>query len=123
MRFPQARLLIFAKTPTPGQAKTRIAGRLGPVGAAKLYQRLLRRTLSLASSSSLCPVQLWCAPDTRHGFFQRCRREYGIGLYRQQGADLGQRMRHALSVVLRQAPYAVLIGGDCPSLRETELQA
>ncbi len=123
MRFPQARLLIFAKTPMPGQVKTRLATRLGPVGAAKLYRRLLRRTLHIASGSSLCPVQLWCAPDTRHGFFQRCRRNYGIGLRRQQGADLGQRMHHALNTVLRQAPYAVLIGGDCPSLGEAELQA
>jgi len=121
MRFPQARLLIFAKAPIPGWVKTRLAGKLGPVGAAKLYQRLLRRTLRLASRASLCPVQLWCAPDTRHGFFQRCRRDYGIVLRRQQGADLGQRMRHALNVVLHQAPYAVLIGGDCPSLGEMEL--
>ena len=123
MRFPQARLLIFAKAPTPGQVKTRLAGKLGRIGAAKLYQRLLRRTLRLASRASLCPVQLWCAPDTRHGFFQRCRRDYGIELRRQQGADLGQRMRHALNIVLRQAPYAVLIGGDCPSLGEMELRA
>ena len=123
MRFPQARLLIFAKAPVPGQVKTRLAAKLGPVGAAKLYQRLLCRTLHIACGSSLCPVQLWCAPDTRHGFFQRCRRVYGIGLYCQQGADLGQRMHHALNTVLRQAPYAVLIGGDCPSLGEAELQA
>lgn len=123
MRFPQARLLIFAKAPTPGQVKTRLVGKLGPVGAAKLYQGLLRRTLHMASHSSLCPVQLWCGPDTRHGFFQRCRRDYGIGLYRQQGADLGQRMHHALNTVLRRAPYAVLIGADCPSLGPAELQA
>ncbi len=123
MRFPQARLLIFAKAPAPGQVKTRLAARLGPIGAAKLYQRLLRRTLRTASRASLCPVQLWCAPDTRHGFFRRCRRDYGIALHRQQGAGLGQRMHHALNVVLREAPYAVLIGGDCPSLGEAELQA
>ncbi|MFO1430483.1 MAG: TIGR04282 family arsenosugar biosynthesis glycosyltransferase [Candidatus Competibacteraceae bacterium] len=123
MRFPQARLLIFAKAPIPGRVKTRLTGKLGAVGAAKLYRRLLRRTLHLAGGASLCPVQLWCAPDTRHGFFQRCRRDYGIGLHRQQGADLGQRMHHALNTVLRRAPYAVLIGADCPSLGPAELQA
>lgn len=121
MRFPQANLLIFAKAPLPGQVKTRLAGKLGQIGAARLYQRLLRRTLRLASQATLCPAQLWCAPDTRHGFFRNCRRDYGISLRRQQGADLGQRMHHALNLVLRVAPYAVLIGGDCPSLGAAEL--
>ena len=113
--------MIFAKAPLPGQVKTRLAGKLGQIGAARLYQRLLRRTLRLASQATLCPAQLWCAPDTRHGFFRNCRRDYGIRLRRQQGADLGQRMHHALNLVLRVAPYAVLIGGDCPSLGAVEL--
>ena len=121
MRFPRARLLIFAKAPVPGQVKTRLMARLGQVGAAKLYQRLLRRTLRIASRASLCPVQLWCAPDTRHGFFHLCRQGYGITLHCQQGVDLGQRMHHALNTVLRQSPYAILIGGDCPPLGEMEL--
>jgi hypothetical protein len=122
MEFPQACLLIFAKAPVPGQVKTRLAGKLGQYGAARLYRRLLHRTLAMTSSASLCPVQLWCAPDSRHGFFGACRRDYGISLHRQQGADLGQRMHRALATVLRNSSYAVLIGADCPSLGFAELR-
>ncbi|MCP5157834.1 MAG: TIGR04282 family arsenosugar biosynthesis glycosyltransferase [Gammaproteobacteria bacterium] len=119
--FPNARLLIFAKAPVPGQVKTRLAGRLGACGAANLYKKLLRRTLALAVSARLCPVELWCAPETRHGFFAICRREYGVRLRRQGAGDLGQRMHHALSRALAEGHHAVLLGGDCISLGAAEL--
>ncbi|QQS53364.1 MAG: TIGR04282 family arsenosugar biosynthesis glycosyltransferase [Candidatus Competibacteraceae bacterium] len=121
--FPAARLLIFAKAPVPGRVKTRLAGQLGTRGAANLYKKLLRRTLAIARAARLCPVELWCAPDGRHGFFTACRREYGVRLRRQCGGDLGRRMNHALSRTLTAHRFAVLIGGDCVSLGAAELRA
>jgi len=38
---PQRRLILFAKVPEPGRAKTRLAPRLGEEGAARLYQAFL----------------------------------------------------------------------------------
>ncbi|MDG4553559.1 MAG: TIGR04282 family arsenosugar biosynthesis glycosyltransferase [Candidatus Competibacter sp.] len=121
--FPTARLLIFAKAPVPGRVKTRLAGQLGARGAARLYKKLLRRTLTIAHAARLCPVELWCAPDGRHGFFTACRRVYGVRLRRQCGGDLGRRMNHALNRTLAAGRFAVLIGGDCVSLGATELRA
>ena len=121
--FPTARLLIFAKAPVPGRVKTRLAGQLGTRGAADLYKKLLRRTLAIARAARLCPVELWCAPDGRHGFFTACRREYGVRLRRQCGGDLGRRMNHALKRTLAARQFAVLIGGDCVSLGAAELRA
>jgi rSAM/selenodomain-associated transferase 1 len=121
-QFPDARLLVFAKAPVPGQVKTRLAGTLGPRGAAELYKRLLRRTLAIAVTARLCPVDLWCAPDARHGCFAVCRRDCGVRLRRQGDGDLGRRMNHALSRALANHPYAVLIGGDCVSLGAAELR-
>ncbi|MCB1777660.1 MAG: TIGR04282 family arsenosugar biosynthesis glycosyltransferase [Candidatus Competibacteraceae bacterium] len=121
-RFPNARLLIFAKAPVPGQVKTRLAGRLGARGAAHLYKKLLHRTLAIAVSARLCPVELWCAPGVRQGFFIACRRKYGVRLRRQGAGDLGRRMNQALNQVLSQGHYGVLIGGDCISLGAPELQ-
>ncbi|MDG4550580.1 MAG: TIGR04282 family arsenosugar biosynthesis glycosyltransferase [Candidatus Contendobacter sp.] len=121
--FPNARLLVFAKAPVPGRVKTRLAGRLGTRGAAMLYRQLLRRTLRIAHAARLCPLELWCAPDARHGFFVACRREYGARLRRQCAGDLGQRMSHALNRTLAAGHPAVLIGGDCASLGEAELRA
>ncbi len=120
--FPDARLLIFAKAPVPGRVKTRLAGRLGTRGAAVLYEKLLRRTLRIAHAARLCPIELWCAPDTRHGFFVTCRREYDARLRRQCGGDLGRRMNHALNRTLTDDHPAVLIGGDYASLGGAELR-
>lgn len=121
MEFPEARLLVFAKAPVPGRVKTRLAGRLGKRGAADLYRRLLGHTLALATGVRLCPVELHCAPDTRHGFFRACRRDYGVGLRIQARGDLGRRMERALARCLRRSPFAVLIGGDCVSLGVRDL--
>lgn len=122
MEFPQARLLVFVKAPVPGQVKTRLTGMLGKRGAARLYMALLRHTLSLTTAANLCPIQLWCTPDTRHAFFTACRRDYGIELRAQRGKDLGWRMAHAFSKTLATSPYALLIGGDCASLEVAELR-
>ncbi|MBL8258612.1 MAG: TIGR04282 family arsenosugar biosynthesis glycosyltransferase [Candidatus Competibacteraceae bacterium] len=121
--FPDARLLVFAKAPVPGQVKTRLAGRLGARGAARLYRRLLARTLRAAQVARLCPVELWCAPDSSHGFFGQCRRAYGVRLRRQGEGDLGRRMDRALKQALRESRQAVLIGGDCASVGAPELRA
>ena len=122
LAFPDARLLIFAKAPVPGRVKTRLAGRLGTRGAAALYRDLLRQTLRIARAARLCPIELWCAPDARHGFFVACRREYGVRLRRQCGGDLGRRMNHALNQTLAAGHPAILIGGDCASLGAAELR-
>ncbi|MDS4029302.1 MAG: TIGR04282 family arsenosugar biosynthesis glycosyltransferase [Candidatus Contendobacter sp.] len=121
--FPNARLLIFAKAPVPGRVKTRLAGWLGTRGAAVLYRQLLCRTLRIAHTARLCPIELWCAPDARHGFFGACRREYSAQLRRQCAGDLGRRMNHALNRTLAAGHPAVLIGGDCASLGKAELRA
>lgn len=120
--FPNARLLIFAKAPIPGHVKTRLAGVLGVRGAAELYKKLLRRTLAMACAVQLCPVELWCAPDARHGFFVACRQDYEVRLRQQCAGDLGQRMNHALNRTLADGCHATLIGGDCVSLDAAELR-
>lgn len=121
-QFPDARLLIFAKAPVPSRVKTRLAGQLGMRGAAQFYKKLLRRTLIIANAARLCPVDLWCAPDVRHGFFVACRRDYPVRLRRQCTGDLGARMNQALNRTLADSHQAVLIGGDCVSLGAAELR-
>ncbi|MCP5425951.1 MAG: TIGR04282 family arsenosugar biosynthesis glycosyltransferase [Gammaproteobacteria bacterium] len=123
MEFPQGRILVFAKAPIPGQVKTRLAGQYGEQGAAHVYRDLARWTLDYAAHADLCRVQLWCAPDTRHGFFWACRRDYGVDLRTQKGIDLGRRMHHALSRTLRDCAYAILLGSDCASLNRDHLRS
>ena len=120
--FPNARLLIFAKAPVAGQVKTRLIPPLSAAEAAQLHTRFIQRTLSVACGSNLCPVQLWCSPESRHPFFTDCRRSFPISLHAQRGADLGERMRQAAASALAESDYTLLIGCDCPTLSAAYLR-
>ena len=121
-KYPQARLLVFAKAPVAGQVKTRLTPFISPEQAAILHQQLITRTLSTTASSQLCPVQLWCSPSSKHPYFQHCKKTFAIELREQQGEDLGERMAHAFATTLKQHDYALLIGTDCPSLRKQDFK-
>lgn len=122
MKFPDGRLLIFAKAPVPGQAKTRLIPVLGPAGAARLQKRFCRDMLASTTAAGLAPVELWCSPDTTHPFFASCRADYGVALRTQRGADLGERMRDAFERALASSRYAAIIGTDCPGIGRHDLR-
>jgi len=115
-RYPDARIVLFAKAPVPGTVKTRLARRYGPAGAARLHRRMTERAAATLADSGLAPVELSCAPDVRHPFFARCRSRYGIALGRQGSGELGQRMHRVISHRLREARRVVIVGSDCPAL-------
>jgi len=116
MQFPNARILIFAKAPKPGYAKTRLIPALGAEGAVDLYKALLKQTIESVIAANLSPIQLWCAPNSEHAFFQKLANQYNLSLHDQSGADLGERMRSAADFALNRAEMVLLIGGDCPLL-------
>lgn len=120
--FPDARIIVFAKAPLPGEVKTRLIPNLGAHGAARLHEALARRTLATAAQAELSPVHLWCAPSAQHPFFADCRARFSVTLHTQQGADLGARMAHALEKTLHECAYAVIIGADCPTLTRDDLR-
>ncbi len=109
-------ILVFARAPVPGKVKTRLLSALGAEGAAALHRRLSRHAIATALAAELGEVILYCAPDTRHPFFRRVKKEFGVSLRRQKGADLGERMHHALSFALARFPAAILIGSDCADI-------
>lgn len=111
------RVVVFAKAPVPGEVKTRLAALLGPDGAAALHAGLVRRALATAAQAAIGPVELWCAPDASHSFFEKCAVDFGVALHEQHGDDLGARMEHALSPL-----PAVVIGSDCPVLGVEDLR-
>lgn len=118
----RARVAVFAKAPVAGAVKTRLAPLLGPDGAAALHAGLVRHALSTASLAAIGPVELWCAPDEMHEFFERCAAQFALTLRAQAGADLGQRMRNAFDDVLASGDALVLIGSDCPALTAADLR-
>lgn len=120
MDFANARILIFAKAPVTGQVKTRLIPSVGAQRAAEIYADLLERIIAVADTG-IAPVELWCAPDTRHVVFQRADRNSVITLHRQVSGDLGMRMAHAARQALGRGEMVLLIGGDCPVLEAGHL--
>lgn len=120
--FPDSVLLVFCKAPIAGQVKTRLQPSLTPEQAVDAHIQLTHMTLRRAVQQPLCDVQLYCAPDTGHPFFQQCAEQYSLTLMQQQGDDLGARMHHAFVTALSCYRHVVLIGCDCPSLSVEDLR-
>ncbi len=115
-------IIVFAKTPVPGQVKTRLTESLGAWGAAQLYERVAFHTLQTALDSGVGSVALWCTPTTEHPFFNRCADRWKVELRTQPEGDLGRRMAAAFREALKATRAALLIGTDCPGLTGEDLR-
>jgi rSAM/selenodomain-associated transferase 1 len=115
-------LIVFAKAPVPGYAKTRLARAIGNEAAARLAGRMLAETVNNAVAADIGPVELCCAPDESHPAFLGTAATHGLALTRQGNGDLGVRMHRALERTLRTYPRAMLIGTDAPSLGPQQLR-
>ena len=109
-------VIVFAKAPVPGFAKTRLMPALGAQGAARLAERLLEEALRQAVAAAIGPVLLCCTPDASHAAFQRMAKLFAVTLSVQGEGDLGLRMRRALEAALQSHSRVVLIGTDAPGL-------
>lgn len=116
MRYPDSRILIFAKAPEPGRVKTRLIPVLGPEGAVGLHTQLLTGVVGRLASAAVARLELWCAPDPGFDLFRDLASAYGLALHRQEGRDLGERMLHAAGDALSRCRSLVLVGADCPLL-------
>ncbi|MEO8059949.1 MAG: TIGR04282 family arsenosugar biosynthesis glycosyltransferase [Burkholderiales bacterium] len=109
-------LIIMAKAPRPGFAKTRLIPALGAEGAAALAARMLDATLAHALGSDAALVDLCCAPDTDHPAFARHAASPRVRLSGQGEGDLGARMARAFERHLVPGRAVLMIGTDAPAL-------
>ncbi len=110
------RVIVLAKAPLPGLAKTRLAPTLGLAGAARLAARLLQHTVAQALAADIGPVELCGEPDGHDPAFGSAIGSCQVLLSAQGDGDLGQRMRRALHRALTAGDDVVLIGTDAPAL-------
>lgn len=117
---PACRIVVMAKAPLPGYAKTRLIPSLGVDGAAALARRLLAHAVANALRAGLGPVQLHCAPGAGAAGFEPFAGLDRLTLCDQLTGDLGARMRGAFESALAGADGsgggALLIGTDTPAL-------
>jgi rSAM/selenodomain-associated transferase 1 len=113
-------LLVFAKQPTPGDVKTRLAASIGAPRAAQIYRELTLLTLSHAVAARragvIDAIELWCAPSADSPYFRGLATTTGASLHAQRGDDLGTRMTGAIADALTRADAVLLVGTDCPLL-------
>ncbi|MBX3635900.1 MAG: TIGR04282 family arsenosugar biosynthesis glycosyltransferase [Rubrivivax sp.] len=115
-------IVVFAKAPVAGLAKTRLAPALGADGAAAVAARLLDHAVRAAVDAGVGPVELCTAPDATHPAFVQLQRAFGLRLTMQGDGDLGRRMDRALTRVLRDHDIVLLTGTDAPALDASRLR-
>lgn len=116
-------LIIFAKAPVAGLAKTRLMPALGAAGAAALAERLMVHAVAAGLSAGFAEVELCVTPDASHPSFARlAQRHRGLRVGVQGDGDLGARMHRALARWLADRPRTLLIGTDAPALDAAVLQ-
>ena len=118
-------LIIFAKAPVAGLAKTRLIPALGAQGAAALAEKLLDHAVSQALATGCAHVELCVTPDATHAAFERLlsQAKGQLRLSVQGEGDLGQRMDRALTRCLLKYERALLMGTDAPGLNAEVLNA
>ena len=116
-----AAIIVFAKAPVPGLAKTRLAPALGADGAAALAVRLLAHAARQAASAGFDARELCVTPDADHPAFARAVQAHDFALTLQGDGDLGERMARATTRALERHAAVVLIGTDAPALDAARL--
>jgi uncharacterized protein len=116
------KVIIFAKAPEPGRAKTRLIPALGAERAAKLALRMLRVTLSEARQAALGPVELCVTPDIADRAWQNVTLTQELEVSSQGSGDLGARLARATARALEHNYSVLLIGTDCPQLNAHALR-
>ena len=139
MSSDPAALVVFARLPIPGKAKTRLAKDVGDANAAEFYARMAERIFTVTSRCERISsrtvffsergeedgIRRWLqgkrrerALDPRAASWADIRLEPQAG-----GGDLGERMRRALDHALSRGgsdggpcAKAIVIGTDIPSL-------
>jgi len=109
-------LIVFAKAPVAGLAKTRLIPALGADGAAALAARLLERAAEAGAAAGFGRLELCVTPDAGHPAFEALRARHALALAPQGDGDLGERMERALARALHTHARALLMGTDAPGL-------
>ena len=114
-------IIIFAKFPARGMAKTRLQPALGLEGASLIAKQLLLHSVEQALATGLS-VELCVSPAPTDLCWQTLGLPESLQWSAQANDDLGLRMLAASQQGLYKFKQVVLIGTDCPSLTPIRIQ-
>lgn len=118
-----SRIIIFAKAPVAGQAKTRLVPALGEDGAAELARDMLRATVNEALAANLGTPELCVTPGPEDRAWVGLLPALQLHITDQGSGDLGERLGRAATRALALGQPVILIGADCPALARGHLRA
>lgn len=116
------RIIVFAKAPQPGLAKTRLIPALGEQGAAALARAMLLHTLQSALDAEVGTVELCATPAIDTAAWLGEPLPDGIVFSVQGEGDLGARMARAAQRASEAGERVLLIGADCVEMTASLLQ-
>ncbi len=109
------KLGIFVKTPRPGKVKTRLVPPLSAEEACDLYRAFLQDLFGRLDRLKKIDATVFYAGDDEGEMDGLVPKRFRI--QRQQGDNLGERLRNAFGHLLRQDnDMAVIIGSDSPDI-------
>ena len=111
----QTCIILFAKFPAQGMAKTRLQPALGIEGAAQMAHKLLLHSIEQAVATGFT-VELCVSPAPTDPCWQALNLPDSLQWSAQADGDLGLRMLTASQQALARFEHVILIGTDCPSL-------
>ncbi|MBE0604085.1 MAG: TIGR04282 family arsenosugar biosynthesis glycosyltransferase, partial [Deltaproteobacteria bacterium] len=118
MRENDLQVMLFARYPAPGQAKTRLIPEIGPRNAARLHRRMTESAAGVARAvrgSGKIGITVCCTGARVRDFHSWLGEDLHYEM--QRPGDLGARMRRAFeSAFSRGAAGALAVGTDVPDL-------
>jgi rSAM/selenodomain-associated transferase 1 len=111
-------LIIFVKSPIPGDVKTRLIPHLTGIEAADLYKCFVADTLKKVTQISPCMrTQVAYQPHSKASDLSWLGLKNPPEIFKQDGRSLGERLIHAFGQAFgRGARQIVIIGSDSPNL-------
>jgi rSAM/selenodomain-associated transferase 1 len=115
-------VLIMARAPRPGAAKTRLEPLLGPEGCARLQAELVRHTAAWVTRATGMTWLAFTPADARNELAGLV--PSSVRLFPQEAGDLGARLSGGVQRVFRDGGGTVaVIGTDAPELGAPHLRA
>jgi rSAM/selenodomain-associated transferase 1 len=112
-------VIVFAKVPGLGIAKSRIAANCGQAVAEKIYLELLGETARAVGRLSYHVAFTGQAdPGRLRDLFTNAG-----SFFPQHGATLGDRLTNACRQLFETQTHLCVVGCDCPSLRTIDIEA
>ena len=116
------RIVIFARAPLPGLAKTRLISALGESGAAALAHKMLRHAVAEAGAANVGEVELCVTPSPEAPQWRSfLDSSWQVDWQAQGEGNLGDRLARASQRNIEAGRSVLLIGADCPMLTAEHL--